>query len=351
MLRRVLSGCALGLGIGAVGFAGCTAATPAPQVTQVAVVDLEARPTVSAGAAVAGKNAAAPSAAPTAPGSPSEVATATDDGTTADGDEAEPGAERSKGEEGTMGTADGGVQRYAILGVLSSNADAGSIASIFGSDSAFDQAAMGGLIGTGSGGGFGAGGLGLAGTGASAGGGMGTIGLGSIGTIGHGAGTGTGQGYGSGSGRLGSSRKQSSSQVRLGATAVTGSLPPEVIQRIVRSHLNQFRYCYEKALSSKPDLRGRVATRFVISKDGSVSSVQDAGSDLKDASVKKCVQSRFYTMSFPAPEGGGVVTVVYPLMFQPGDPEKPQKKAIPAGSGSGSPPAAPLTGPSAPTAP
>jgi hypothetical protein len=164
---------------------------------------------------------------------------------------------------------------------------------------------------------FGAGGLGLSGIGEGGGGRGEGIGLGSIGTLGHGAGTGTGQGFGSGHGRLGGSHRTRAPQVRMGATQVSGRLPPEVIQRIVRQNYGRFRMCYEEGLARNPNLEGRVSVRFVIGRDGSVSNVANGGSDLPDNGVVQCVVRAYYGLSFPQPEGG-IVTVVYPIMFAPG---------------------------------
>lgn len=178
---------------------------------------------------------------------------------------------------------------------------------------------------------FGAGGLGLSGVG-EAGGGRGEgIGLGSLGTVGRGAGA--GQGFGSGAGRLGGSHSTHPPRVRMGAAAVSGRLPPELIQRIVRQNYGRFRLCYENGLRSNYNLRGRVAVRFVIGRDGSVSNVGDAGSDIPDASVAECVRRSFYALSFPAPEGG-IVTVVYPLVFRPSDDDSaPLPPVRPTGGG------------------
>src|SRR5690606_9630248 len=151
---------------------------------------------------------------------------------------------------------------------------------------------------------YGAGGLGLSGIGEGGGGRGEGIGLGSIGTLGHGAGTGTGQGFGAGHGRLGGSHKTRAPKVRMGATSVSGRLPPEVIQRIVRQNYGRFRMCYEQGLSRNPNLEGRVAARFVIGRDGSVSNASIGGSDLPDSAVVSCVVSAFYGLSFPQPEGG-----------------------------------------------
>jgi hypothetical protein len=107
-------------------------------------------------------------------------------------------------------------------------------------------------------------------------------------------------------------------RLRMGATSVTGRLPPEVIQRIVRQNFGRFRLCYEAGLRKNPKLQGRVATRFVIDSSGAVSSTADAGSDLPNATVVACVVRSFSGLSFPQPEAGAV-TVVFPVIFEPGD--------------------------------
>jgi hypothetical protein len=99
--------------------------------------------------------------------------------------------------------------------------------------------------------------------------------------------------------------------------APKGRLPPEVIQARVREHYGEFRRCYEAALARNPALKGRVSARFVIGRDGSVSNVSDGGSDLPDPVAVKCVLSKFYGISFPAPRDG-IVVVVYPIMLEPG---------------------------------
>jgi Ca-activated chloride channel family protein len=126
------------------------------------------------------------------------------------------------------------------------------------------------------------------------------------------------QGFGAGMGRLGGDHKTSPPRVRMGATSVSGRLPPEVIQRIVRQDFGRFRLCYERGLRANPALAGRVTTSFVIDRQGSVSTVADGGSDLPDREVVGCVVRSFSGLSFPQPEGG-IVTVRYPILFSPGD--------------------------------
>ncbi len=256
---------------------------------------------------------------------------------------------RAKGEEGSMGkeTSKDTNKRYAVqgpkdnpdphiarqaalreavefgmIGLLNTGAsgDPNAPTAPWGRETSLgmdDVSAMGNMWGDEIGDAYGAGGLGLSGIGEGGGGRGEGIGLGSIGTLGHGAGTGTGQGFGSGHGRLGGSHKTSSPRVRMGATTVSGRLPKEVIQRIVRQNFGRFRLCYEKGLGANPNLEGRVSVRFVINRDGSVSNVSNGGSSIPDSGVVNCVVRAFYGLSFPKPEGG-IVTVVYPIMFSPG---------------------------------
>ena len=210
---------------------------------------------------------------------------------------------------------------FGMIGLLNSGAggDPDAPTAPWGRDDSLGTdplSARGNMWGDSIGESFGAGGLGLSGIGEGGGGRGEGIGLGSVGTIGHGAGTGTGQGFGSGHGRLGRSHRARPPRVRMGATSVSGRLPPEVIQRIVRQNFGRFRLCYENGLRNNPNLQGRVVVRFVIGRDGRVSNV-GGGGDLPDGGVVSCVTRAFYGLSFPQPEGG-IVTVSYPIVFTPG---------------------------------
>ncbi|HET9933895.1 MAG TPA: AgmX/PglI C-terminal domain-containing protein [Polyangiaceae bacterium] len=105
-------------------------------------------------------------------------------------------------------------------------------------------------------------------------------------------------------------------ETRFGTSAVTGRLPPELIQSLVRKSFAEFRHCYEAGLARDPNLEGRISVRFVIGLDGSVTAARDAGSDIPDSRVRDCVIDAFLKLRFPEPDGG-IVTVVYPIVFQP----------------------------------
>jgi hypothetical protein len=106
-------------------------------------------------------------------------------------------------------------------------------------------------------------------------------------------------------------------QIRTAYCVVSGRLPAESIRRVVRDNFGRFRACYEDGLRRRgPTLAGRVATRFVIGRDGLVLEASDAGSEVADRDVVSCITTAFRGLQFAKPEGG-IVTVVYPLVLQP----------------------------------
>jgi hypothetical protein len=168
-------------------------------------------------------------------------------------------------------------------------------------------------------------GLGLSGNGEGGGGFGQGVGLDHVNTLGGGGG-GTGpsgfgpgdkSGMGIGHGPGGSGHVAKAPILRNPTIESNGRLPAEVIQRIVRQNFGRFRLCYEAGLRANPGLTGRIATKFVIGRDGAVMQASDAGSDLPDQNVVACVVRSFNSLSFPAPEGG-VATVTYPLTLSPG---------------------------------
>ncbi len=214
------------------------------------------------------------------------------------------------------------AQTIGMIGLLNSGvaSDPNAPTAFFGRDDALgkdDVSANGNMWGDQIGDAAGGNGLGLSGIGEGGGGFGEGVGLGNVGTIGHGAGLGPGQGFGNSLGRFQKGHTPKPRVAMQGVTNVSGRLPPEVIQRVVRQNYGRFRMCYEQGLARNPNLQGRVAVRFVIGRDGAVSNVGNGGSDLPDSGVVSCVISAYYGLSFPSPDNG-IVTVVYPISFSPG---------------------------------
>jgi len=165
--------------------------------------------------------------------------------------------------------------------------------------------ALGGLSGS-----YGSGGLGSSGRGVG-GGGM-AEGLSGIGT----------QGYGSGVPRSaveeGSYGKKDAGNpgVSSGSPIILGSLDKSVIDRVVKQHLAEIRYCYQKELNKDPSLAGKIVLQFTIQADGRVSAASIKSTSLNNKVVESCITGRFLRFKFPQPVGGGKVMVSYPFVFK-----------------------------------
>jgi hypothetical protein len=185
------------------------------------------------------------------------------------------------------------------------------IGRMFGAD-ANDQMGYGlGLWGVGEGGGGKGAGIGLDGLGDLVGGGGDGPGK-------WGLGRGDKDGMGNGHGKVPGTHVAKAPIAREGTPSVNGRLPADAIQRVVRMNFGKFRLCYENALRTNPGLTGRVVTKFVIARDGSVAMAQDGGSDLPHQGAVSCIVRSFQNLSFPTPEHGQVM-VSYPLTLTPGE--------------------------------
>ncbi|MBI5547321.1 MAG: adventurous gliding motility protein GltG [Deltaproteobacteria bacterium] len=243
-------------------------------------------------------------------------------------------AEKHKGEEGKMGRKDLAqnktnrsapkaidinakdlVKNSGLLKTIGAGMGGGGLSTIFGQGGLGGdiKGAVGNMFGSrvGDAGGFG--GLGLKGTG-TGGGGMGnTIGIGGIGTKGRGGGL---SGYGTGVANL-DPKKKVDVGISSEDSVVQGSLDKELIRQVIRRNIGQIRYCYENELSSKPNLAGKIAVRFVIAPNGDVQSAKVAeGSTLNEANLSECIAVRVRSWKFPSPKGGGAVIVTYPFVFK-----------------------------------
>ena len=92
---------------------------------------------------------------------------------------------------------------------------------------------------------------------------------------------------------------------------VTGSLPPEVIHRILRRHLNEARLCYEQRLRANPGLQGQIVMQMVISPQGTVTQSAARQNSLGDAAVASCLAARSRRWRFPQPAGNVRVVARY----------------------------------------
>ncbi|MBN2799037.1 MAG: AgmX/PglI C-terminal domain-containing protein [Deltaproteobacteria bacterium] len=202
------------------------------------------------------------------------------------------------------------AENAGVLGALREGSDLDGVFGTSGLDSSI-TGGIGGLIGA-KGTQIGSGGLGSRGSGL--GGGGTAEGLGGLGTKGRGSGA---SGYGSGGGHFGDKSDGAISAVS-GDPIILGALDRSLIDEVIKRHMNQIRYCYQRELTKNHNLQGKVVIKFVIAKDGSVSSASVKQSTIDSSAVDSCVASRFMHMQFPQPIGGGIVIVSYPFLFAPG---------------------------------
>ncbi len=198
-------------------------------------------------------------------------------------------------------------------GVLGALRDGSELDGVFGSSNLSSDLAggIGGVIGA-KGIQVGSGGLGSRGSGL--GGGGSADGLGGLGTKGRGSGK---SGYGSGGGSFGAKGTGGLGKIG-GDPIILGALDKSLIDAVIKRHMNQIRYCYQRELTKNPNLGGKITVKFVIAKDGTVSKASIKSSTMGSKSVEGCITSRFMRFKFPEPKGGGIVIVSYPFIFAPG---------------------------------
>ena len=97
---------------------------------------------------------------------------------------------------------------------------------------------------------------------------------------------------------------------------VDGGLDRDVIAQIIRSHLGEIRYCYERQLSADPSLQGKVQVRFTIGAQGAVTDKRVNQTTLNNGFVEGCILQRVAQWNFPKPKGGVQVAVTYPFLFR-----------------------------------
>jgi hypothetical protein len=91
----------------------------------------------------------------------------------------------------------------------------------------------------------------------------------------------------------------------------------EVIRRIIRSHVDAVRRCYEAVLIEPPYPRGRVMARILISGTGNVTSTCVVNTTLNRLEAERCIVDEALTWRFPKPLGGGLIVVDYPFVLEP----------------------------------
>lgn len=195
------------------------------------------------------------------------------------------------------------------------------LAAIFGGEKAIGhdaQDALGNLVSSIAGEDYGQNGLGVIGTGRSGGGPPdGTMGMGGrLGTFGKYGKGGGGNKYGAMHLARMTPRKPNDPQIIMSPPQVSENYDKELVRRVIRRHINEIKFCYQRELQAQPDLNGRVIVRFVISPTGQIASSAIQESTLDNRNAEQCMIQAVQRWLFPKPLGGGIVMVSYPFVLR-----------------------------------
>jgi outer membrane biosynthesis protein TonB len=96
---------------------------------------------------------------------------------------------------------------------------------------------------------------------------------------------------------------------------VGGALSREDVLRVINAHLHAIQACYERALISTPNLSGRIAFDWTVTKNGRVKGVRVRSSTLGSTKVSSCISNQIKKWKFPRPKGGDA-RITYPFLFR-----------------------------------
>ncbi len=100
-------------------------------------------------------------------------------------------------------------------------------------------------------------------------------------------------------------------------TVVMGSMDPELLRKILREYIPQFRHCYQQELIGQSDkIKGIIDLNFTIGPQGKVATHQIKAKDARFSQKGiGCMGQVLSLIDFPRPKGGGMVDVKQPLNF------------------------------------
>ncbi len=113
----------------------------------------------------------------------------------------------------------------------------------------------------------------------------------------------------------GMKEKEIVASTKIGAPEVEGTLDQAGVVKIVKQNSAAIQRCYEKALKTNPQLKGKVAVTWMINQDGRAEMVEITEDTMKDADVAACIKGVVSRWRFPKPESPASVT--FPFVFSP----------------------------------
>jgi hypothetical protein len=99
-------------------------------------------------------------------------------------------------------------------------------------------------------------------------------------------------------------------------TKILGAMDPELIRKLMREYIPQFRHCYQRELLKNPSIAGVFDLAFQINARGTGVNVgvQSSGKQFSKSAMG-CLKQVVRLIKFPKPKGGGLVDVKQPMNF------------------------------------
>ena len=125
-------------------------------------------------------------------------------------------------------------------------------------------------------------------------------------------------GYGTGKGVnvQGQGKGQFDIGLNTAEATVDEGLTKDEVAKVIHSHMNEIRYCYESGILKDPNLAGKLLVDFKINEKGIVPNAGVGEASLHDQAVTQCLLGKLKSWKFPAPRGGVNVAVSYPFIFK-----------------------------------
>ncbi|MBR4986574.1 MAG: AgmX/PglI C-terminal domain-containing protein [Proteobacteria bacterium] len=116
--------------------------------------------------------------------------------------------------------------------------------------------------------------------------------------------------------------KDAAADANAAADVAEARMDKAIVQSVVSAHTGDIKLCYEDALKTTPDLKGKMMVKWVVGSDGAVKSSEIAKSEstIENEQFGNCLLTKVNQWTFPAPKDGGEVAIDYPFEFNTDKP-------------------------------
>lgn len=108
-------------------------------------------------------------------------------------------------------------------------------------------------------------------------------------------------------------------ELSLHAKEADVTIDREAVRGVFKSHLSEFKKCYEAEYSKNKSLNGKVVLFLEITDESVVKTAKIKSTTLKNENVENCLIDKVKTFVFPAATKGTVAEVTYPFVFRPNE--------------------------------